>query len=186
MMPNIKRFLIGLAVAIAALLAGVYAGHKKAATNISPNATTTLATGSISRLFASTLDDTDEKPQAFSQWKGKTLVVNFWATWCPPCREEMPGFSRLHAKNVVNGVQFVGIALDSKESTQQFARQYPVSYPLLIGGDEGTVLARQLGNVQLAMPYTVIIGTDGEARFTRLGSLSEQELDKLLKETAGR
>ena len=183
-MTKNKTFLIGFAVAMIALVAGIYTGQKTSGTpqQIAP----TLAAGSIDRLFASKLNDPAGKPQAFAQWKGKTLVVNFWATWCPPCREEMPGFSRLQSKHAANGVQFVGIALDSADSVQAFSRQFPVTYPLLIGGDEGTDLARQLGNPRLAMPFTVLINPAGEARFARLGGVSETELESLLQQSAHR
>jgi thiol-disulfide isomerase/thioredoxin len=179
-----KTLLLGLMVALAALAAGIYTGQKNSTTP--PQAVPSLANGSIERLFASTLTDTNGKPQAFAQWKGKTLVVNFWATWCPPCREEMPAFSRLQTKHAANGVQFVGIALDSPESVQAFAKQTPVTNPLLNGDAEGTALAQQLGNARLALPYTLVIAPSGEASFARLGGLSEQELDAALLQTTRR
>jgi peroxiredoxin len=92
----------------------------------------------------------------------------------------MPAFSRLQTKHAANGVQFVGIALDSPESVQAFAKQFPVTYPLLNGDTEGTALAQQLGNARLALPYTLVIAPSGEAGFARLGGLSEQDLDAAL------
>lgn len=176
-----KVFLAGLAAATIALAAGIYTGLQRTAppAQIAP----VLAAGSIDKLFASTLNDINGKPQAFAQWRGKTLIVNFWATWCPPCREEMPAFSRLQTKYAANGVQFVGIALDSIHAVREFSLQYPATYPLLMGDAESTELARQLGNPRLALPYTLIITPAGEARFSRLGGLSEQELDLLLQQS---
>jgi peroxiredoxin len=98
----------------------------------------------------------------------------------------MPGFSRLQTKFAANGVQFVGIALDSSDMVREFALQHPSTYPLVIGGTEGVELARLLGNPQLALPYTLIINAAGEVRFARLGGLSEQELDALLRESTAR
>lgn len=179
-----KTLLLGLTLALAALAAGIYTGQKNSGP--APQTAPSLVSGSIERLFASTLTDTDGKPQTFAQWKGKTLVINFWATWCPPCREEMPAFSRLQTKYAANGVQFVGIALDSPESVQIFAKQFPVTYPLLNGDTEGAALAQQLGNARLALPYTLVIAPSGEASFARLGGLSEQELDVALLQVTRR
>ena len=186
-MTKSRTFLIGFAVAMVALVAGVYTGYTgRQSSNSLRQAAPTLAPEAIDKLFASSLNDLNGKSQKLAQWKGKTLIVNFWASWCPPCREEMPGFSRLQGKYAANSVQFVGIALDTKENVSAFSREFPVTYPLLIGGNEGSDLARQLGNAQLAMPYTVIISPAGEARFSRLGGLSEQELDTLLQQTITR
>lgn len=179
-----RIFLAGLAAATIALAAGIYTGLQR--TEPPPETAPVLAPGSIDKLFASTLNDIDGKAQTFGQWRGKTLIVNFWATWCPPCREEMPAFSRLQAKYAANGVQFVGIALDSIHAVREFSLQYPVVYPLLIGEADSGNLARQLGNPRLALPYTLIIAPDGEARFARLGTLSEHELDNLLQQSTAR
>ena len=119
--------------------------------------------------------------QAFSQWQGKTLAINFGATWCPPCLEEMPALSRLQEKHAANDVQFIGIALDSAEALRDFAERYPTTYPLLLGGTVGADLARQLGNSRLALPYTAILDRSGSFRSATSGAISEQELDSLLR-----
>lgn len=178
-MIKAKIFLIGFAAAAIALVAGIYTGLQQS--NPSPQTPPSLSTKSIDTLFTSTLHDANGKPQRLSQWQGKTLVVNFWATWCPPCREEMPAFSRLQVKHAANGVQFVGIALDTADNVREFATKSEVTYPLLIGDVVGADLARALGNFRLALPYTLIITPSGEARFARLGPLSERELDALLQ-----
>jgi thiol-disulfide isomerase/thioredoxin len=180
-MINGKTLRIGLTVAVLALLAGIYAGTQRS--KLFSQEALPIAEQGIGSLFASTLIDARGKPHAFTQWKGKTLVVNFWATWCPPCREEMPAFSRLQTKFASNGVQFVGIALDSADSVLDFSIQNPATYPLLIGGAEGTELARQLGNAMLALPYTLIITPAGTLRLARMGGLSESELDAMLRES---
>ncbi len=136
-------------------------------------------------LLTQTLPDADGKPQAFSQWKGKVLVINYWATWCPPCREEMPYFSRLHQKNVANGVQFVGIAIDSAAKVKTFSEETPVSYPLLIGSMDSMQSLEDLGNTAQGLPFTVILGRDGRVQSTKLGRYSEQALEKRLQELAG-
>lgn len=182
-MRRAKVILTGFAAAAIALVAGIYTGLQQSSP---PPPPPTIAAKSIDTLFASTLNDLTGKPQKLSQWQGKTLVLNFWATWCPPCREEMPAFSRLQTKYAANGVQFVGIALDTTDNVRFFTTQTESSYPLLIGDAAGADLARILGNARLALPYTLIITPSGEARFARLGALSERELDTLLQQKAAR
>ena len=175
-MKRSQALLVGAAIATIALAAGAYLATQALAP--------TLADGAVAHLFATRLDDSNGKPQAIAQWRGKTLVINFWATWCPPCREEMPEFSRLQSKYSEKGVQFVGIALDTVDNVTRFSQQQAVSYPLLIGGTPGTELSRQLGNASLALPYTVVLGAAGDVRLTRLGRVGADELDALLARTA--
>ncbi|MFZ4537343.1 TlpA family protein disulfide reductase [Propionivibrio sp.] len=177
-MRSSQLFILGLVAAMIALAAGVYVGMGGRDERRTEPA---ISSDAIARVFTTRLNDANGKPQLFTQWQGKTLVINFWATWCPPCLEEMPSFSRLQAKYAANGVQFVGIALDTAENVVNFSKRYPATYPLLIGDAEGTELTRQLGNSNLALPYTVVLGANGEARLTRLGRVSEQELDNLLQ-----
>ena len=176
--------LIGLPAACLAVLAGLYAGVQ--ISGGSPQLAPKASAEAVGRLFASSLDDLTGTAQPFSRWQGKTLVVNFWATWCPPCREEMPAFSRLQDKYAAQGVQFVGIALDSAEPVRAFAEAHPVSYPLLIGGAAGIDLARQLGNGNLSLPYTLLITPQRELRLAHLGPLSEQELDLAVHQSLAR
>ena len=183
-MRRVRFLLIGLVAAIIATLAGIYAGTQiwRTTSQGSPAS----AEQAVAHFFAGSLADVDGQPRPFSAWRGKTLVVNFWATWCPPCREELPSFSRLQNLYTKQGVQFVGIALDVADSVRAFAGQHPVSYPLLIGGSTGVELARQFGNASLSLPYTVIITPAGALRVLRLGPLSEGELDRILRELLAR
>jgi len=182
-MRRSKLLFAGLVAIILAVVAGAYVGlAARRPETLSP----AIPGAAIARLFAARLNDTDGKVQALSQWQGKTLVVNFWASWCPPCREEMPAFSRLQTKYAANGVQFVGIALDTADNVINFSQQQPASYPLLIADSEGTELTRELGNSRLALPYTVVLGPGGEVKLARLGRVSEQELDTLLPKIARR
>ena len=179
-MKRSQALLVGVAAAMIALAAGVYIATKARQTQPA------LADGIVAQLFATRLDDSNAQSQAIAQWQGKTLVINFWASWCPPCREEMPEFSRLQSKYAEKGVQFVGIALDTADNVSRFSQQQAVNYPLLIGGALGTELSRQLGNDRLALPYTVVLGPAGDVRLARLGRVSERELDALLAKTSAR
>ena len=134
----------------------------------------------VTQLLDLSLPDPDRIAQAFSQWKGKLLVVNFWATWCLPCREEMPGFSRLHSKYAAKGVQFVGIAFDSADKVKEFSEQTPVAYPLLIATASLMPLTAALGDAAGGLPFTVVIGRDGSLLQTRLGLWKEAALEAVL------
>jgi peroxiredoxin len=133
-----------------------------------------------SMLYATTLPDTDGREQSLSQWRGKTLVVNYWATWCKPCLEEMPMFSMLHKRYATRGVQFVGIAADDADKVREFARQSPVSYPLLVGGEGAIRLTRDFGNGPLAVPFTLVLDPEGRVRAAVLGRMEEDALAHLL------
>jgi thiol-disulfide isomerase/thioredoxin len=113
-------------------------------------------------------------------WRGKVMVVNFWASWCPPCREEIPGLVRAQAKYAVNGVQIVGIAVDSAAKSREAAAELGIDYPVLIAGLETVDLLRRLGNRAGGLPYTVILDRQGELVATHLGVLTEPQLDRLL------
>lgn len=133
-----------------------------------------------SQLLALTLPDSSASGQSLSQWRGRILVVNFWATWCLPCRDEMPGFSRLHGKYAGKGVQFVGIAFDSADKIKEFSSLTPVSYPLLVGSSALMPMTAELGDAVGGLPFTVIIGRDGSLLQTRLGMWKEAALDLIL------
>lgn len=139
----------------------------------------TQATG---QLLAQTLRDTQGVEQPLKQWQGKLLVVNLWATWCAPCRAEMPAFSRLQDKYADKGVQFVGITLDSPARVQDYAAQTPTRYPLLIGSHTLIPVFAGLGNVAGSVPFTVIFGRDGRLVRAHQGYWKEADLDTALGE----
>jgi thiol-disulfide isomerase/thioredoxin len=136
----------------------------------------------LAQLLGQAYPDVNGKPQALRQWSGKVLVVNFWATWCPPCREEMPGFSRLQSKLNGSGVQFVGIGVDDADKIQQYQKMAPVSYPLLVAGLETMSLTAALGNQTEGLPFTVFIGRGGQLHSIKVGRMSEEDVERRLKE----
>jgi thiol-disulfide isomerase/thioredoxin len=131
---------------------------------------------SASALLAVGLPDLDGREQALGQWKGRVLVVNFWATWCAPCREEMPEFVRAQNEFGARGLQFVGIAVDQADKVRQFAAEIAVNYPLLIGGYGAMELSKSLGNKLMALPFTIVVARDGTVAHTQLGPLREAQL----------
>lgn len=135
------------------------------------------ASNAAETLMALTLPDLQGKEQALEQWRGKVIVVNYWATWCPPCIKEIPEFAAVSRKFADQPVQFVGISIDSLEKVLEFDAEHQVPYPLLIGTHETLRRFAELGNAPQAMPFTVILDRDGSLRHVKLGTLSEDELE---------
>ena len=131
-------------------------------------------------LFGVTLPDAAGREQPLAQWKGKVVVVNFWATWCTPCREEMPEFVKAQRELGDKGLQFVGIAIDEPAKVQAFAAELGLNYPALVGGYGAIELSRTLGNRLGALPFTVVIDRSGRYAHTQLGPLKEQNLRSIV------
>lgn len=115
--------------------------------------------------------------QPLHHWRGKILVVNFWATWCAPCRVETPILVKIQHKYASKGVEIVGISLDSASKVQEFAKEYKVQYPLLIAGLEIIEITKDLGNMAAALPYTVVLDRIGNVQARHLGGISESQLE---------
>jgi len=134
-------------------------------------------------LLAVSLPDAAGASQTLGQWRGKLLVVNFWATWCAPCREEMPMFVKAQAEHGSRGLQFVGIAVDDAEKVRQFAAEIGVNYPTLIGGYGAMELSKSLGNSLMALPFTVVVDGKGRIVMRQLGPVKPAQLDELVKQS---
>jgi thiol-disulfide isomerase/thioredoxin len=174
--PLLWPILGGLALLAAA------AGYRLAMTGTAGD----TATAAGLPMFELTLTDLQGQTQSFSQWRGKVLIVNYWATWCHPCREEMPGFSRLQDKYRDKGVQFVGISIDTADKIIEFQKTTPVTYPLLIGDISVMEDSAKLGNTRQALPFTAIFDREGQLSATKLGRFSEPELERQLNELISR
>jgi thiol-disulfide isomerase/thioredoxin len=133
------------------------------------------------KVLAASLMGIDGKLQPFAQWRGKVLVVNFWATWCAPCREEIPGFIRFQERFRASGVQFIGVAIDQKERVAPYAREMGINYPLVVGGLETMEFARQLGNRSSVLPFTLVIDRAGTVTTSQVGIIRPDRLEILLK-----
>ncbi|WP_295995450.1 TlpA disulfide reductase family protein [Rugamonas sp.] len=134
------------------------------------------ATGPVDKLFQQSLPDSQGVKQALAQWKGKPMLVNFWAPWCGPCVREMPELSALATSEAGKKLQIIGIGIDSQANIAEFAGRMKISYPVYVGGMEGTDLSRDLGNTAGGLPYTVLIGADGQVKKTYLGQLKFEQL----------
>ena len=132
-------------------------------------------------LMAAQLTDLSGQPRTIGAWRGKVVVVNFWATWCAPCRDEIPVFIKLQERHGARGVQFIGIAIDQSEKVHAFAREFGINYPILLGGMEVMELSRRAGNRFGALPFTVMLDRSGRLVGAHLGIVKEAKLEALLE-----
>jgi thiol-disulfide isomerase/thioredoxin len=133
-------------------------------------------------LLALTLPDAAGKQETLAQWKGKVLIVNFWATWCEPCKEEMPRFIKLQEEYGAKGLQFVGVAIDQADKVRAFAQDIGLNYPTLVGGYGAIELSKTMGNNVGALPFTVVLDRGGAVVHTQLGPLKDQQLLSIIRQ----
>jgi peroxiredoxin len=133
-------------------------------------------------LPAFSFPDTAEKLHSVSEWKGKTLVINFWATWCQPCLKEIPEFIELQSQFEQKNVQFIGVATDDVEAVKQFEKKQSINYPILVSNEwDGFNLAQQLGNAANTVPYTVVVNSIGKIVYRHAGAVKKEELQAIIQ-----
>jgi thiol-disulfide isomerase/thioredoxin len=166
-MPASRRRLLlgGLGVAAAAAGAGVALWRQP------PD-----AGGDASSLWGLTFATPSGGELPMGSLRGKPLLVNFWATWCPPCVEELPLLDRFSREHAANGWQVIGLAVDQPSSVRKFLGATPVAFPIGLAGLEGTDLGKALGNTSGGLPFTVVLGADGKVRERRMGKVAPADL----------
>lgn len=168
-----RKRVYALALLLPAFTAGIWFAYARYA----PHAKDPAA-----EVWQASFPDLQGRPQPLAQWRGQVLVLNFWASWCAPCREEMPEFDALRTQLRGAGVEFVGIAIDNPANVARFLQRQPVSYPILIGEGPGHLLARQLGNASGGMPFTLVFDREGRVVLRYLGRLRHDTLDAALRQ----
>ena len=134
----------------------------------------------VSALPEFNLPDLSGREHNISEWRGKVLVINFWATWCPPCRKEIPGFIALQERYAAQDVQFIGIAIEDREPVAEYTVAAKINYPVLLGGDNGITLAQQLGNNADAVPYTLVVDRQGQIMHRHPGEFSKEQIEEII------
>jgi thiol-disulfide isomerase/thioredoxin len=125
------------------------------------------------------LPDREGKTRALSEWDGRVILLNFWASWCGPCREEMPLLDRARARYAEQGLEIIGVASEEAAPALAFLAEHPVSYPILINApSDSTDVSLRFGNTRNVLPYNVLIGRDGRILSTKIGNFSEHSLDQ--------
>lgn len=179
-MTNTRLF---AAIGIAAALAGAGLWHLGRPLRSPPPAPSALEAPvaiAPAALFATPFTDSSGSTRSLAQFEGQHVVVNFWATWCAPCLEEMPAFNRLHERWASRGVRFVGLSDDPPEKAARFGSELGIGYPLWTGGDQVSGLSRRLGNARGGLPHTALLGPRGEVLTQKVGPYTEAELEAVL------
>ena len=128
------------------------------------------------QLWSLVLDTPTGEKLALQTLRGKPLMINFWATWCPPCIEELPLLDGFYKANASNGWQIIGLALDQPSAVRNFLQKTPVSFPIVMGGLDGSDLGRNLGNSVGGLPFTVVFGSAGTVLHRKMGKVSPDDL----------
>lgn len=127
-----------------------------------------------------TLSDMDGIPHNSHEWDDKVVILNFWATWCPPCRSETPMFVEMQEQYGATGLQFVGVAIDDPDKVQDFMDSYGINYPMLIGEEDAIQAAKDYGNRYGALPYTVVIDRHGMIQFVQRGEMTREMVESAI------
>lgn len=127
-------------------------------------------------LPAFNLSDLSGKQHSISEWRGKILIINFWATWCPPCKKEIPEFVALQKQYGDQGLQFIGVAIDDKKSVGDFLSSTPINFPVLIAEDEGIALAHKLGDISGTVPFTIVVNAEDQIIHQHPGNFSKEQI----------
>jgi thiol-disulfide isomerase/thioredoxin len=169
MRPGRRRALALGGVAAAAAVGGAFVG-----------ALVVQSGSGAARLLSASFLDLEGRTRRLREWRGQVLVCNFWATWCTPCREEVPLLVAAKQHYVAKGLEIIGIGIDHASKIRDFAANYSVNYPMLVAGSETIEIMRDLGNKAAALPYTVLLDRSGQLAGQRLGAFHKEELAHVL------
>lgn len=132
--------------------------------------------GAPDALWSAQFEDPTGRALSMEALRGRPLLLNFWATWCPPCVEELPLLNAFYGEHRAKGWQVLGLAIDQPSNVRKFLERMPLDFPVMLGGLGGTDLARGLGNEKGGLPFTVLFGADGSILKRKMGQLTAQDL----------
>jgi peroxiredoxin len=171
MSRNLKLAVLVVAIGLVAALLGFSVARLLRVSAIdAPAATTEFS-----------LRDLAGKTHSLADWRGKVVLLNFWATWCPPCRREIPLFIELQQRYAQQGLQVVGISVDNPEAVARYWQEMHINYPLLLADESTYDLMAAYGNRQGSLPYSVLIAADGHIAGVKIGAYGRAELETALK-----
>lgn len=179
-MQSYARLLIVLVLSVLSGWFLLQQFSSKAPPETSASAPTEVVNFDHNAMMNMSFKDMNGDPQSLKKWQGKVIVLNFWATWCPPCREEMPELSEMQKQYQQKNVVIVGLSTEDFDTTQAFMRSSRVSYPILAGDLEAMRLAESLGNDRGILPYTVILDEKGAVVKPFFGRVNQQLLEKTI------
>jgi thiol-disulfide isomerase/thioredoxin len=176
-------------VAAAAGLAGVGAAwwkfrpHDAAPTSVVDRTAVAPGTGpsaqgddAVEAFWKSSFDTPEGTPLAMNSFRSQPLLVNFWATWCPPCIEELPLLDGFYRENKAKGWQLLGLAVDQPSAVRKWLQSKPLSFPVGMAGFGGTELSKSFGNLSGGLPFSVVLGVSGQLLHRKTGKISPEEL----------
>lgn len=132
--------------------------------------------GAADALWDQSFQTPDGAALAMASFRGRPLLLNFWATWCPPCVEELPMLNAFYRENASKGWQVVGLAIDQPSSVRKFLDRLPLDFPVGLAGLGGTELGRSLGNLTGGLPFTVVLGQGGRVLHRKMGQVTPDDL----------
>lgn len=169
-----RRQVLTVGIAVAAALSGAgmaYWQSQQEATD-----TPEKQVGGLDDLWQMQFDTPAGGKLAMQSLKGKPLLINFWATWCPPCVEELPLLERFYSENKAKSVQILGLAADKPEAVRGFLKKLPLTFPIGITDLSGIALSKSWGNLAGGLPFSVMLASDGRVMQRKMGKLSEDDL----------
>ena len=129
-------------------------------------------------LWSQSFETSEGQQLAMAGFRGRPLLLNFWATWCPPCVEELPLLNEFFKDNAAQGWQVAGLALDKAAPVKAFLSRAPLDFPVVLGGAQGLALSKSLGNLTGGLPFSVLFGSDGRIQGRKLGKLTAEDLQR--------
>ncbi len=180
-MPDWFRNTLFVVVMISAMTIGMRVYLETATTHDNNGALpeTGQLAGTPDSLPEFVLNDIDGQPRNIREWAGQPLLINFWATWCAPCRREIPLLQQLHSEKPASGIQVIGVAIDNQPDVEAFLSEYGVNYPNLVGEADAMQVSSLFGMDNLGLPFSVLAAADGSLLTVHIGELDYDQLAKI-------